>query len=265
MIRFRDGWLRVASILALLLPVYFVLAALLTKFGLVDWRIGFGLMVFQLGALVLLAVLLITFVGLLLSVLVKPRRGWRTALAALLVPVLALGFVASVMNKTKTIPPIHDLATNIQDPPQFSPAVLAARAAVAGGNPVTSMTEPVAMLKGQSVGQAGQAANPDLASLTLPLAVPAATELAAKAATDMGLKVASTSPATGQVEATAESFWFGFKDDVAIRVRPGADGRSSIIDIRSTSRVGMSDLGANAKRIRTLLADIKARSGSPAK
>ena len=63
------------------------------------------------------------------------------------------------------------------------------------------------------------------------------------------------------VEAVAETFWFGFKDDVVFRIRPAATGSGSVVDIRSTSRVGMSDLGANGKRIGALSAAIKAKAG----
>jgi uncharacterized protein (DUF1499 family) len=57
------------------------------------------------------------------------------------------------------------------------------------------------------------------------------------------------------IEATATTFWFGFKDDVVLRIRPTANG--SIVDVRSVSRVGQSDLGANAKRIRAILRGIE--------
>lgn len=264
MSKFRDGWVRLALILALLLPVYFLVSALGTKFGVFDWRIGFGLLVIKVGALVLFGVLGMAFVGLLLSVLVKPRRGWGRALIALLAPALALGFVVSVMTRAKTIPPIHDIATNIQDPPQFSTAVTEARATIRDGNPISSMTTPVALLKGKSVGEVGRAAYPDIESLTLVMPVGRATEVVAAAASKQGLRVVRTSIADGSVEAVAESFWFGFKDDVAIRVRPGADGVSSIVDIRSTSRVGVSDLGANAKRVRRLLNSIKTEAAAGA-
>ncbi len=260
MSKFRDGWVRLAFVLALLLPVYFLIAALGTKFGLFEWRVGFGLLVFKLGALVLFGVFGIAFIGLLLAVLVKPRRGWGRALTALLVPTLALGFVVSVMAKAKTIPPIHDVSTNIQDPPQFPPSAIAARAVIGGGNTVSSMTAPVAMLKGKSVGAVGQAANPDIQPLVLAMPVADATALAANAARAQGLKAVTVDAAGGKVEAVAESFWFGFKDDVAIRVRPGATAGSSVVDIRSTSRVGVSDLGANAKRVRGLLAAIRAKA-----
>jgi fatty-acyl-CoA synthase len=260
MSKFRDGWVRLAFVLAVLLPVYFVVAALGTKFGLFEWRIGFGLLVFKLGALVLFGVFGIALIGLILSLVVKPRRGSGRALVALLVPALALGFVVSVMSKAKTIPPIHDIATNIQDPPQYSPAVVAARAAIGGGNAVTSMTAPVAMLKGKSVGEVGQAANPDIQPLSLAVPVADATRIAAEAAKAQGLKAVTADAANGRIEAVAESFWFGFKDDVVIRVRPGPTAAASVIDVRSTSRVGVSDLGANAKRVRALLAAIKARA-----
>lgn len=260
MSKFRDGWVRLASILALLLPVYFLIAALGTKFGLFEWRIGFGLLVFKLGALVLFGVFGIALIGLGLALLVKPRRGWGKALTALLVPTLALGFVVSVMSKAKTIPPIHDVSTNIQDPPQFPQSVVTARAAIGGGNTVSSMTAPVAILKGKSVGDVGQAAYPDIQPLPLAMSVADATGLAASTATAQGLRVVTVDAAAGRIEAIAESFWFGFKDDVAIRVRPGATAGSSVVDIRSTSRVGVGDLGANAKRIKGLLAAIKAKA-----
>jgi uncharacterized protein (DUF1499 family) len=70
----------------------------------------------------------------------------------------------------------------------------------------------------------------------------------------MGWELVASDSAAGRIEATATTPWFGFKDDVVVRVRP--DGSGSRIDVRSVSRVGKSDVGANAKRIRTYLADI---------
>jgi uncharacterized protein (DUF1499 family) len=63
--------------------------------------------------------------------------------------------------------------------------------------------------------------------------------------------VASDAPA-GRIEATATTMWFGFKDDIVVRVRPEAGGGSRV-DVRSVSRVGQSDVGANAKRIREFI------------
>ena len=69
---------------------------------------------------------------------------------------------------------------------------------------------------------------------------------------DMGLEIVSVNKNAGLVEATATTFWFGFKDDVAVRVQPAADGGTQV-DVRSISRVGQSDLGANAARIGEIL------------
>jgi uncharacterized protein (DUF1499 family) len=270
MAKFRDGWVRLALILALLLPVYFIVAALGTKFGLFDWRIGFGLLVFKLGGLVLLAVLGIAVIALVLALVVKPRRGLVAALVAVIIPGMALGFVSGIISRAKTAPPIHDIATNIQDPPGYSPAVSAARAAIPGASPIESMTAPMSTLaayKGKAdfadktVGGLGHAANPDIAPLTLPVAPEEATRLAASVARDRGLKVSLEDPAAGRVEATAQSFWFGFKDDFVVRIRPAADGKGSVVDVRSTSRVGVGDMGANAKRIRAFLAALKTKPG----
>jgi uncharacterized protein (DUF1499 family) len=72
------------------------------------------------------------------------------------------------------------------------------------------------------------------------------------AARASGWEIVSSDTASGSLEATATTRWFGFKDDVIVRVRPEAGGGSRV-DVRSASRVGESDLGANAKRIREFL------------
>ena len=73
----------------------------------------------------------------------------------------------------------------------------------------------------------------------------------------LGWEIVAVVPAEGRLEATATTPWFGFKDDVVVRVTPAATG--SRVDMRSKSRVGRSDLGVNAKRIRAFLAELTAR------
>ena len=70
--------------------------------------------------------------------------------------------------------------------------------------------------------------------------------------------MARVDPQAGTLEATAETLFFRFKDDVVVRVRPDpARAGGSIVDMRSISRVGGSDIGVNAKRIRAFLADLQ--------
>ena len=260
---------RVSLILSLLLPVYFMVAALGVKFGLWPWQFGLMKLIVQFGLPLIGFALILGLVALVASLVRKPRAGWKMALVGLLIPVLALGFLASVQQRSAGIPPIHDIATDIADPPVFSAAVLSARQAIES-NPVEAMTAPMGSLKaysgpafagiaGKTLGQVGHDAYPAVRPLTLaaaPAKVAAAAEAEAKA---QGWTVVNADPATGAIEATAETFWFGFKDDVAVRIRPSATG-GSVVDVRSTSRVGLSDLGANAKRIEAFLAGLKVRA-----
>lgn len=260
---------RASLIVSLLLPLYFMVAALGVKFGLWSWQTGLMKMIIQLGAPLIGLTLLLGLVATAVTVFRKPRTGWQMALVGLLVPVLALAYVAQVQSRSARIPPIHDISTDIVDPPVFSPAVMAARQA-AGANPVNAMDTPMgslpaykapsfAALAAKTLGQVGHEAYPAVRSLALPTSpdrVAAAAEAEAKA---QGWTLTTSNPGGGIIEATAETFWFGFKDDVAIRVRPGASG-GSVVDVRSTSRVGLSDIGANAARIEAFLASLKVRA-----
>src|SRR6266496_6138656 len=72
------------------------------------------------------------------------------------------------------------------------------------------------------------------------------------AARRMGWLIVAAAPAEGRLEASDTTRWFGFTDDIVVRVTAAPTG--SRIDVRSASRVGRSDLGVNAKRIRAFLA-----------
>jgi uncharacterized protein (DUF1499 family) len=90
------------------------------------------------------------------------------------------------------------------------------------------------------------------------LAVPPAQAFArARAAAQArGWEIVAADESAGRIEALATTRWFGFKDDIVIRV--AAAGGGSRIDMRSKSRVGRSDLGANAKRIQDFLTEMRA-------
>ena len=92
---------------------------------------------------------------------------------------------------------------------------------------------------------------PDVKPLNLSEPPNAVFDKAVQVLTDMGLEVVSANSETHTVEATETTFWFGFKDDVVVRIKPSETG--SVVDVRSVSRVGRSDLGANAKRIQEIL------------
>lgn len=260
---------RTALALSLLVPVYFAVAALGVKFGLFDWRFGLGVLLVQWGPRLVIGALAIAVVALLVVLATRPRRGWVGAGVAVLIPALTLGYLGWVKQRSEAIPPIHDVSTNFEDAPQFSPAMMAARTMTSNANPVVSLTVPISTLEkyqgprfddmaDQSLGQVAREAYPDVMPLTVSVPPAAAFAAALQEAESRGWTIVTRDAATGVLEATAESFWFGFRDDLAVRVRPGPGG-GSVIDARSVSRVGLSDLGANAARIEAYLNGVSRR------
>src|SRR5262249_48309527 len=97
---------------------------------------------------------------------------------------------------------------------------------------------------------------PDIGPVLLSMPPAQAFARAEAAARSLGWKIAAAVPAEGRIEASDTTRWWGFTDDVVIRVTPALDG--SRVDVRSESRVGRSDLGVNARRIRAFLAALRA-------
>jgi fatty-acyl-CoA synthase len=255
-------------VLALLLPVYFAVAALGARFGLFDWRMSLGTLIVLWGPILLIAVLVLAAATLIATLVKAPRQGWLSAAIALLIPALGLGYLAWVRGQSENIPPIHDVSTRPADPPAFSPALLSLRAQSPDTNPVVSLTVPISTLPkyqggrfaemgDRSLGAIAAEAYPAVQPLLTPSAPDAAFAAALAEAKAQGWEIVTEDAATGTLSATATTFWFGFKDDVAVRVRAEATG--SVIDVRSTSRVGLSDLGANAARIEAYLAGVEKR------
>lgn len=244
-------------VLALLafVPVYFMIAALGTKFGVWSWMVGLMTLTFKGGMIVLGVTAIAALVSLILAVRMTPRRNSLLAVAiiGLLVPGAALVIFLAAGSKAGDNP-IHDIATDTGNPPLFSAKTLDARAN-AKANPVSDYQVPLGQLERYK-----DAVSPELAVKShaqiitarpdrpapLPLGGAGKAEgLAAVAAAmgAMGLTDIRTDQEIGIVEGVAETFWFGFKDDVVARVG------DSQIDFRSVSRVGVSDLGANTARI----------------
>ena len=239
----RDFWVRAALIVSLLVPVYFMVAALGTRFGLFDWTFGFGGMAFLWGKNVLLGAAALAFIGLLLAWFTQPRRGVGAALLALLIPAAGLGGgqYALLLSKQN---PIHDISTDLVDPPSFSGAVAAARANVNRGNDLDLLNKRLP--DGRAYIEVQREIYPDIASIPTGLDQGRAFDIALTLAREQPWWIGTVNQPSGMIEATTRSLWFGFTDDIAIRVL--ADGSGARIDMRSTSRVGRSDLGANAAR-----------------
>ena len=177
------------------------------------------------------------------SVLAGPeslRRGLALAVYGLVVSFFVSAVPLSLYATALEVPRIHDIITDPGDPPGFveilSLREQAPNSAVYGGPDVASQQH---------------AAYPDIKPVVLVVPVDRAFDRALAAARSLGWTVVSKNREEGRIEATQRSFWFGFTDDIVVRVRPDAGG--SRIDIRSASRVGVSDIGANAFRVRKFI------------
>ena len=212
-----------------------------TRLGWWPWQTGLSMMRIAAYAGIAVAVL----AAALVLLLVVPRwrvRPWVPILALC----IALATVAPPMillSHAKQVPPIHDITTDVADPPAFE-ALREVRAAAPNG----------VAYQGAEVAKQQQQAYADIKPLVLAKPPREAMQRALDAARSMGWEVVASDTAAGRLEATATTRWFGFKDDVVVRIRP--EGTGSRVDVRSMSRVGKSDLGANAARVREFLAKL---------
>lgn len=165
------------------------------------------------------------------------RDGTQIAFAGLLMSSVVAGIPWTERQRFRRAPPIHDITTDTVHPPAFS-AVLPLRASAPNG----------AEYGGAEIAAQQLAAYPDIQPVLLPLAPAEAYQRALGLAIETGWTIVARDSGAGRIEATATSFWYGLKDDVVIRLTLGDGGTR--VDVRSVSRVGQSDLGTNARRIR---------------
>jgi uncharacterized protein (DUF1499 family) len=137
----------------------------------------------------------------------------------------------------RSVPPIHDISTDLVDPPVF---VAIAPLRAGAPNP--------AEYAGEETAAQQRAAYPDIQSMRFDTEAMTIFRAAERTVAKLGWDLVAADENEGRIEATATTRWFGFKDDVVIRIR--SQGEGTIVDIRSKSRLGRSDVGANTERIR---------------
>ncbi len=223
-------------ILALLAAAVEALSGVGTRLGLWYYRTGLGI----LGAAAIAGAVaaIISLIGGILSG--RNRAAYRMAAAGIVIGLTVTGIPWSWSRAGQHLPKIHDISTDTENPPQFV-AIM----------PMRAHAENPAGYGGPVVAAQQRASYPDIQPLVLPVKPAEAFDRALRAAGEMGWNVVSSSARDGRIEAVATTFWFGFKDDVVVRVSHAKEG--SRIDVRSVSRVGKGDVGTNAKRIRTFL------------
>lgn len=199
-------------------------------------------------AVACLGAALLLLLAALLLVLPRFRDSRKAITQRILYVIPGTVLLLSMVVGRGDIPPIHDISTDTDNPPVFDAAVLARGES---SNSLDTTPETVAQQL---------AAYPDIAPLASTLSAAQAFDTALAVSEKMGWDVIAQDKAGGVIEAVETTAIMAFKDDVAIRIT--SSGAGSIIDLRSVSRVGVSDLGANAKRIRSFIKQFNAAVAS---
>ena len=220
-----------------------VLAILIVRSGMLE--IVPALATFA-GALAFAVVGIVLAFGAFVAIWKDGIDGIGHALSAIAIGAALIAYPAYLGTRAYRLPAINDITTDPIDPPRFD---------------VIARLRPRGTVEYAGLYSADQqaAAYPDVQPLSVSATPQIAYEEAIKVIAKRKWRVVLERPPqagrpNGQIEAVARTAIMGFRDDVAIRVRPTPDG--SVIDIRSASRYGRHDFGANAARIRGLLADI---------
>lgn len=204
-----------------------------------------GMGAFALGSLLLLIAAITAGLGLWRS---GGTAGGASRVATWLALLAGLAVTANnalVIGQARGAPAIHDISTDTVNPPQFV-ALIPLRGE--GSNPPEYAGAEAAAVQ--------QRAFPDIAPLVTSQPPDVVFARARDVVARQGWQVAAASEEDGRIEATAETQWVRFKDDVVIRIT--SNGAETRVDVRSKSRVGRGDMGANARRVRTFLSALKA-------
>ena len=219
----------------------FLLVALpgpLYKYGVVD--LGTAFMGFKFGVFAGIAALIL----LVLQILFKRKTvTLGSTIMALLLSIIAIAIPLSMLNKGRSVPPIHDISTDLVNPPEF---VAIAPLRADAPNPVE--------YAGVEAATQQRAAYPELQTLNYPQSKSELVEATKQVINNLGWQLVNIDANQGIVEATDRTMWFGFKDDVIVRITD--NGSKRLVDIRSKSRVGGSDLGKNAERIHGFIEEL---------
>jgi uncharacterized protein (DUF1499 family) len=214
--------------------------ALTIRYQLCDFRIS---AVFFILAFLLISFSLIGSFYVFYSRLSNAATQTQVLIGCGLVVVLLLSFVIfKVLPNAAKIPRIHDITTDTAHPPQFTRLN-------------SNRTGALNSLEygGPKVAELQQKAYPDIQTLRFPVKPAEIFQRALVQVQKLGWEIALSDQETGIIEATAATPLIGFRDYVIIRITADQQQQMTSIDMRSVSRVGASDLGANAARIRSFL------------
>ncbi|WP_201557992.1 DUF1499 domain-containing protein [Psychrobacter sp. 72-O-c] len=228
------------SLTSLIAFLLVVLAGPLYKFGIIE--LGTAFTGFKFGVYAGIAALVLLALQFLLR---RKTVTLGSAIMAVVLSAIAIAMPLSMMSKAKSVPPIHDISTDLVNPPEF---ITIAPLRADAPNPVE--------YDGIETAEQQRTAYPELRTLSYPQPKAELVAAVEQAVKNLGWELVNADASKGSVEATDTTMWFGFKDDVVVRVND--EGSERLVDIRSKSRIGGSDLGKNAERIHTLIEELNA-------
>lgn len=245
----RDTIIRLILVLGLVLTLGGAAACALSGFGhrWEWWHFGTGFSILRWGVYVVIAGIAASAIGLVAAALLMRRWLVLAALPAILIGGAVVSLPVAHMQRAMDVPPIHDISTDLENPPAF---VALAEAREAAPNAVA--------YPGESTAEQQRQAYPGIVPIRVNAEREAVFRAAREVAGDLGWRIVEDDPVEGRIEAVDRTFWFGFRDDVVIRITEAEDGRTRI-DVRSASRVGKSDLGKNAERVSEFLTRLQER------
>jgi hypothetical protein len=232
--------LAVFSVVAVLVSI------LIVRFGFLEMKPALATFF---GALGIAGLSILVGLAAFASIWQNGSRGMSRILLALLIDGIVLAYPAYLGLQYRKLPPIHDITTDVLDPPRFE--ALARLRAGEGANS--------AVYAGLYSAEQQRTAYPDIETVELETPVQRAYELTLQLVNKRKWLVIDERPPQlprriGRIEAVARTPIMGFREDVSIRVTP--DGEDSRVDIRSSSRYFEGDLGSNAARVAKLIEDI---------
>jgi uncharacterized protein (DUF1499 family) len=228
------AWLKRLSIIALL---GFPIAVIGSRLGVYDFRMGFSILRYSVYLAVAIFVL-----GLIVMFVQRKSNaaGFVAARTAILIALVPLALIGNTLVTARSVPPIHNISTDTANPPQFQKIV-----------ELRGETSNSLLYDASSLAEVQRQAYPEVQTL-LTSDTPEQAHAKALGIVDaLGWELVNADAAAGIIEATETTAIWAFKDDVVIRITQ--QGERTAIDLRSVSRVGQSDIGANAKRIMKFL------------
>ena len=228
-------------VIAVISALISLVAGLGTRFNWFFFRTGLEIM--GIAVIVGLVAGAMSIIGLVAYFFTPLNKGIYLSILGLIISI-PVAVIPLYMRYEIKVPSIHDITTDITNPPTFVSVL-----------PLRKDAYNKPEYGGPDVAAQQTKAYPDIKTLTLNMSADKAFSKAIAVVENMGWDIVAAEPKEGRIEAMATTLWMGYKDDIVIRIK--ARDQVSNVDIRSESRVGKSDFGINAKRIRMFLGEMQ--------